>query len=105
MPKSKLLKQMSGTKKNLATDMDAIKDSTKNKLNQLKSRGKSMQGNLEKNAYELGERTRDALTQAEDMASEGSEYIESKVKERPFLTIGLSLLIGLLLGKLGSNNR
>lgn len=105
MENDKIARKASHVKDELTKDAEQAKKFTKKKIQTLKARGKNMESTLENKAYALGEKARNALEQAENLVNDGSDYVETKAKERPFITIGVSLLIGMLLAKLGSNGK
>ena len=84
-------------------------DDTSNAIKKGAHKGKEKVEDLtdyaEKQAYYIGEKARDTIDQVENYAKTYAYEVEAQAKAHPFIAIGASFLMGLLLGKLLSNNK
>jgi ElaB/YqjD/DUF883 family membrane-anchored ribosome-binding protein len=95
-------KEIAALKEDLAALTKQITGITKDKLSDIKAKGKEISSDVEDSAYKLGARAREAFEGAEDNLKYGAKYLESQAKSHPLITLGAAFIIGMLIEKLGS---
>lgn len=79
------------------SDRDSNYDEGSNNHNQTR-RGSSMaKEGLEKEAYDIGSKVRDDVDRGKEYAEDAIASLEKKVKNNPLMSVGVSVLIGMVL--------
>lgn len=98
-------KTLTGLKQDLNTVANQSKETMKKGVHNLKKGGKTMIEPIEKQAYNMGEKAREVFKEIEGTTKEGLTLLEDNAKAYPFITIGLSVIAGMLLAKLASSSK
>lgn len=100
---------LSKTSETLKDDLKETTQDIKDRANDMYSKtvkeGKKMSDNIEQSAYDMGKGLREGLHKIELCTKDGIGQIENQVRSYPLLTIGLSMLAGMVVYKLFSPNK
>ncbi len=70
-----------------------------------KKGGAMIKEGLEQNAYELGSKVKEKIDEGQEYAKNSLHSLEEQVKSNPLLSIGISLLAGMVISKLFNSNK
>jgi ElaB/YqjD/DUF883 family membrane-anchored ribosome-binding protein len=98
-------KDLAALKEDIAALTKQVGDIAKNKMSDLKEKGKDAEGALESSAYKIGAKARDIFENSEDKLKDAAYYLVNQSKSHPLLTIGLAFVAGMLIEKLGTSRR
>jgi len=86
-------------KKDISNVAKKTTDTLEDKFSHLKERGKEIASNIEDKAYEIGAETREVYDKIEHTLKDGVSNLENQIKNRPLLSAGIAVLIGLFAAK------
>ncbi|AZL15052.1 hypothetical protein [Rickettsiales endosymbiont of Stachyamoeba lipophora] len=94
---------------NTDNHIEKMKDTITELKNELKSKegvqniikGASMaKEGIEQSAYELGSKIKEEVNKSQEYAKNTLHYVEEQAKNQPFLAIGISFLLGMIVSRL-----